>query len=130
MGIASTGTTFTSTITGDSNLVTVCGTNDGSGAATTGTVTNGTASVSQSGTIPACSTEVAAVDTTTTLVTNGDYNSVNLELDAADAVNTITVGGTVSSSFNSIDITQTGSDSPVVTMTVDGNNNAIVIDQK
>lgn len=95
-----------------------------------GTISGGTSTVTTSGTIPACSTEVSVVDTTTTLVTNGDYNSINFELDAADAVNTVTVGGTTSSNFNSIDITQTGNDSPVVTMTVDGDNNAIVIDQQ
>ena len=129
IGIASTGTEITSTITGDSNLVTVCGTNDGSGKATTGTVSGSGSSVTQSGTIAGCTTEVAVVDTKTTIVANGDYNSINMELDAADAVNTITVGGTASSSFNSIDILQDGNDSPKITMTVDGNSNVIDIKQ-
>ena len=129
IGIASTGTEITSTITGDSNLVTVCGTNDGSGKATTGTVSGSGSSVTQSGTIAGCTTEVAVVDTKTTIVANGDYNSINMELDAADAVNNITVGGTASSSFNSIDILQDGNDSPKITMTVDGNSNVIDIKQ-
>jgi len=129
MGIATTGTTFTSTVTGDSNLVTVCGTNDNSGVASVGSTTGGVSTASTSGTIAACTTEVSASDTTTTLATTGDYNTVNLELDAVNAVNTITVGGNVSSNFNEINLTQSTTDIPVVTMTVDGDSNAINIIQ-
>jgi hypothetical protein len=109
------GTTATITKTGDSNEVTVCG--------VIGTPAS-------SGTSATCTSGVQANDTTTTLSITGSNNQVALGLDAANAVNTITVGGNVTSSNNIINLSQTGADIPVVTLNVDGNTNAINITQQ
>ena len=110
-----TDTKLTTTITGDSNEVTLCGT------------LSTTASAVASAT---CATEVSADTVTTTLDITGDSNKVAIGADAGSAVNTITLGANVSSSFNTINLQQSGLDVPVVTLNVDGNTNAINITQQ
>lgn len=124
MGIAAEND-FTGAVTGDNNIVTLCGTNDGAGTKSVGTTSGSTSTASTTGTASACSTDVTVADTTTVLAVTGDYNSVDLELGSANATNTITVGGTVASNFNDINLKQTGNDIPTVVMTVDGDSNAI-----
>ena len=108
-------TKLTTTITGDSNEVTLCG--------TLSTVATSAASAT-------CATGVQADTTTTTLAITGDSNKVAIGADAGSAVNTITLGANVSSSFNTINLQQSGLDVPVVTLNVDGNTNAINITQQ
>ena len=110
-----TDTKLTTTITGDSNEVTLCGT------------LSTTASAVASAT---CATEVSADSTTTTIAVTGDSNKIAVGADAASAVNNITLGANVSSSFNTINLQQSGLDVPVVTLNVDGNSNAINITQQ
>ena len=110
-----TDTSLTTTITGDSNEVTLCG-----------TMTQ-TAGASQSAT---CATGVQANATTSVIDITGSSNKVALGLDAPSAVNTITIGGNVASSSNVINLSQTGLDIPVVTLNVDGASNAINIIQQ
>jgi hypothetical protein len=111
---AATDTTLTTTIAGDSNEVTLCG--------TLGTV----ASVGVSAT---CATEVSASTTDTTVTIAGDSNQVAVGVDAANAVNKINIGAGGVSSYNIVNLSQTGLDSPVVTLNVDGSTNAINITQ-
>ena len=110
-----TDTKLTTTITGDSNEVTLCG--------TLGTVATATASAT-------CATEVSADTVTTTLAITGDSNKVAIGADAGSAVNTITLGANTKSDYNTINLQQTGLDVPVVTLNVDGNTNAINITQQ
>lgn len=107
-------TTVTTTITGDSNEVTVCG-------------TLGTAA--STGVSATCATGVQADTTASTITITGDSNKVALGLDAPNATNNVTIGANVTSSFNVVNISQTGLDSPNVTLNVDGDTNAINITQ-
>ena len=107
-------TTLTTTITGDSNEVTLCG--------TIGTV----AAASQTAT---CATGVQANTTTSNIAITGDSNQVAIGADAASAVNNITIGGNITSNNNVINLSQTGIDIPNVTLNVDGDTNAINITQ-
>jgi len=107
-------TTLTTTITGDSNEVTLCG--------TLGTT-------AASGQSAACATGVQADTTTSNIAVTGDFNQVAIGADAANAVNNITIGANVTSSNNIVNLTQAGLDSPVVTLNVDGDSNAININQ-
>ena len=109
-----TDTKLTTTITGDSNEVTLCG--------TLGTDASAVASAT-------CGTEVSADTTTTNLAITGDSNKVAVGADAPNAVNNITIGGTTVSDYNVINLSQTGLDSPNVTLNVDGTSNAINITQ-
>jgi hypothetical protein len=113
---AATDTSFTSTVIGDSNDVTVCGVLSSNGSATTTTAAS-------------CSSSIAANATTTVLNITGDTNFVALGLDAPNAVNTITIGGNVASNTNTVNLSQTGTDTPIVTLNVDGNSNVINITQ-
>jgi hypothetical protein len=108
-------TKLTTTIAGDSNEVTLCG--------TIGTV----AAASQTAT---CATGVQANTTTSNIAITGDRNQIAIGADAASAVNNITVGGNVTSSDNVINLSQTGLDVPNVTLNVDGSTNAINITQQ
>ena len=108
-------TTLTTTITGDSNEVTLCG--------TLGTNASGVGSAT-------CGTELSADTTDTTISINGDSNKVAVGADAPNAVNNITIGGTNVSDYNVINLSQTGLDIPVVTLNVDGDSNAINIIQQ
>ena len=108
-------TKLTTTIAGDSNEVTLCG--------TIGTV----AAASQTAT---CATGVQANTTTSNIAITGDRNQIAIGADAASAVNNITVGGNVTSSDNVINLSQTGLDVPNVTLNVDGNTNAINVTQQ
>ena len=108
-------TKLTTTIAGDSNEVTLCG--------TIGTV----AAASQTAT---CATGVQANTTTSNIAITGDRNQIAIGADAASAVNTITVGGNVTSDDNVINLSQTGLNSPNVTLNVDGTSNAINITQE
>jgi len=108
-------TKLTTTIAGDSNEVTLCG--------TIGTV----AAASQTAT---CATGVQANTTTSNIAITGDRNQIAIGADAASAVNTITVGGNVTSDDNVINLSQTGLDVPNVTLNVDGSSNAINITQQ
>ena len=109
-----TDTTLTTTITGDSNEVTLCG-SLGTDASAVGSAT--------------CATEVTADTTTTNIAITGDSNKVAVGADAASAVNNITIGANVGSNYNVVNISQTGLDTPNVTLNVDGDTNAINIIQ-
>ena len=108
-------TKLTTTIAGDNNEVTLCG--------TIGTV----AAASQTAT---CATGVQANTTTSNIAITGDRNQIAIGADAASAVNNITVGGNVTSDDNVINLSQTGLNSPNVTLNVDGTSNAINITQE
>lgn len=116
-----TGSNLTSAITGDYNRLTVCGTNDGSSSATTGTSTSG----------PACSTGISANDTVNTVTIGGDANVVNLEVgSAAGTTNDITIGdGLTASNSNIVNVSQSNIDVNMVTLTVDGSSNVVNITQ-
>ena len=109
-----TDTTVTAVITGDSNEVTVCGTL-ATDASSVGSAT--------------CSTEVSANTTTTNLAITGDGNKIATGLDAASAVNNITLGANTVSDYNVVNLKQSGTDVPVVTLNVDGSSNAVNITQ-
>jgi len=111
---AATDTTVTAVITGDSNELTVCGS----------LATNASSVASAS-----CATEISKNTTTTNVAVTGDSNKVAAGLDAASAVNNITVGGNAVSDYNVINLSQGGTDTPVVTLNVDGDSNAVNITQ-
>jgi hypothetical protein len=107
-------TTLTTAITGDSNEVTLCGTiATSAGAAVSATCTNG----------------VQVNTTTTNVAITGDSNKVAVGANAATAVNNITIGGNIQSDSNIVNLSQTGSDTPAVTLNVDGSTNAVNIIQ-
>jgi|TARA_R110000822_G_scaffold63630_2_gene156207 hypothetical protein len=107
-------TTLTTAITGDSNEVTLCGTiATNAGAAVSATCTNG----------------VQVNTTTTNVAITGDSNKVAVGANAATAVNNITIGGNIQSDSNIVNLSQTGSDTPAVTLNVDGSTNAVNIIQ-
>lgn len=110
-----TDTKLTTTIAGDSNEVTLCG--------TLATTASAVASAS-------CATEVSADTVTSTIAITGDNNKVAIGADAGGATNNIAIGANVSSSFNTINLQQSGLDVPNVTLNVDGNTNAINITQQ
>jgi hypothetical protein len=114
---AATDTKFTSTVTGDSNDVTLCGVLSADALASTNTPGS-------------CSGGITANTTTTILDITGDANFVALGLNAPGAVNTITVGGNVASNTNTINLSQTGNNAPIVTLNVDGNSNVVNITQQ
>ena len=109
-------TKLTTTIAGDSNEITLCG--------TLGT------NASLAGVSATCATGVQANTTTNNIAITGDGNKVAMGADAASAVNNITIGGNVTSNDNVINLLQTGSDVPNVTLNVDGSTNAINITQQ
>ena len=109
-----TDTTVTAVITGDSNELTVCG-----------TLATDASSVASA----TCATEVSANTTTTNVAITGDSNKIAAGLDAASAVNNITLGANTPSDYNVINLKQTGTDTPVVTLNVDGSSNAVNITQ-
>lgn len=109
-----TDTTLTTTITGDSNEVTLCG--------SLATKASAVASAT-------CATELSANTTTTNLAITGDSNKIAVGADAASAVNNITVGGNIGSNLNVINLEQSGTDVPNVTLNVDGDSNAVNITQ-
>jgi hypothetical protein len=118
-----TGNTFNIAKTGDSNRVTVCGTNN---VGTSG----------QTGSTAGCTAGVAVNDTTNTINVNGDSNKVNLALASADAVNTINIGHNSqgvagsASSGNIVNITQSSSGIPTTNITVNGDTNTINVKQQ
>jgi len=107
-------TKLTTTITGDSNEVTLCGSLSSEAAAAASAT---------------CATELSANTTTTNLAITGDSNKIAVGADAAGAVNNITVGGNITSDSNIINLKQSGTDIPVVTLNVDGSSNAVNITQ-
>jgi len=109
-----TNTTVTAVITGDSNELTVCG-----------TLATDASSVASA----TCATEISANTTTTNVAITGDSNKIAAGLDAASAVNNITLGANTPSDYNVINLKQTGTDTPVVTLNVDGSSNAVNITQ-
>ena len=109
-----TDTTVTAVITGDSNELTVCG-----------TLATDASSVSSA----TCATEVSANTTTTNVAVTGDSNKIAAGLDSAGAVNNITLGANTVSDYNVVNLKQTGTDTPVVTLNVDGSSNAVNITQ-
>lgn len=109
-----TDTTLTTTITGDSNEVSLCG--------TLSTLASANASAT-------CATEVSVDTTDTTISITGDSNKVAIGADAVNAINTITIGGNGASNYNVVNLRQAGLDNPNVTLMVDGNTNAINIIQ-
>lgn len=113
-----TGNTFNIVKEGDSNRVTVCGTNNafGQGAA--------------AGNAVGCSTGVAVNDTTNTINIAGDSNSVNLALASPNATNVINIGQTTASDSNIVNVTQTGAlATHNVNATINGNTNTLNITQ-
>ena len=118
-----TGNTFNIAKTGDSNRVTICGTNN---VGVSG----------QTGSTAGCTAGIAVNDTTNTVNINGDSNKVNLALASADASNTVNIGhnssgvaGTASSG-NIVNITQSSSGIPTTNVTVNGDTNTINIKQQ
>jgi len=109
-----TDTTVTAVITGDSNELTVCG-----------TLATDASSVASA----TCATEVSANTTTTNVAVTGDSNKIAAGLDSAGAVNNITLGANTVSDYNVVNLKQTGTDTPVVTLNVDGSSNAVNITQ-
>ena len=109
-----TDTTVTAVITGDSNELTVCG-----------TLATDASSVASA----TCATEVSANTTTTNVAVTGDGNKIAAGLDSASAVNNITIGANTVSDYNVVNLKQTGTDTPVVTLNVDGSSNAVNITQ-
>ena len=109
-----TDTTVTAVITGDSNELTVCG-----------TLATDASSVASA----TCATEVSANTTTTNVAVTGDGNKIAAGLDSASAVNNITIGANTVSDYNVVNLKQTGTDVPVVTLNVDGSSNAVNITQ-
>jgi hypothetical protein len=109
-----TDTTVTAVITGDSNELTVCG-----------TLATDASSVASA----TCATEVSANTTTTNVAVTGDSNKIAAGLDSAGAVNNITLGANTVSDFNVVNLKQSGTDTPVVTLNVDGSSNAVNITQ-
>jgi hypothetical protein len=109
---AASDTTLTTAITGDSNEVTLCGSMT--------TLASGVASAS-------CATEISANSTTTNIAITGDSNKVAVGADSATAVNNITIGANAVSDMNVVNLTQTGTDTPAVTLNVDGDSNAVNI---
>ncbi len=114
--IANSGNTLTVTKTGDSNRVTMCGTN------TAGVAANNAVG---------CSTAVGASDTTNTVAITGDNNSVNLALMNNNAQNTVTIGNNAPSSGNAVNITQgAGLVSHTTGVTINGDTNTVNINQQ
>jgi len=110
-----------STVTGDANRISVCGTNDG----TASSIVPG---VSTSG--PACSTGISANDVTNTINITGDTNIVNAQVASlAGTTNTVTIGGTSTSNNNIVNIEQTNVDVNIVDVAIDGNTNVVNIIQ-
>jgi hypothetical protein len=118
-----TGNTLNIAKTGDSNRITVCGTNN---VGTSG----------QTGSTAGCTSGVAINDTTNTINVNGDSNKVNLALASADAVNTINIGHNSqglagsASSGNIVNVTQSSSGIPTTNITVNGDTNTINVRQQ
>lgn len=107
-------TTLTTAIAGDSNEVVVCG--------TLGTLASALASAT-------CTAGIQVNTTTSNIAITGDTNKVAIGAGAANAVNNITVGANTVSDLNVINVAQTGLDSPIVTLNVDGNSNAVNVTQ-
>ena len=107
-------TKLTATITGDSNELTLCGTL-GTDAATGSSAT--------------CATGVQADTTDSTVAITGSSNKVAIAAGAASAINNITIGANVASGFNIVNLKQSGSDTPNVTLNMDGDSNAVNIIQ-
>lgn len=93
---------FSTTITGDTNVVTYC-------KNLYTTTCNG----------------VIINNTQNTLAITGGNNEVNFALDSGDAINNITIGANTPSDFNIVNLTQTGAGVHMATITIDGNNNLV-----
>ena len=109
-----TDTTLTTTIAGDSNEVTVCG--------TLGTLASALASAT-------CTAGIQANTTTSNIAITGDTNKVAIGAGAATAVNNITIGANVVSDLNTVNVVQTGLNTPAVTLNIDGTSNAVNVTQ-
>jgi|TARA_R110002153_G_scaffold35018_1_gene104311 hypothetical protein len=107
-------TTLTTTIAGDSNEVTVCG--------TLGTLASDLASAT-------CTAGIQANTTTSNIAITGDTNKVAIGAGAATAVNNITIGANVVSNLNVVNVVQTGLNTPAVTLNIDGTSNAVNVTQ-
>jgi hypothetical protein len=110
--IANSGNVLNVVKNGDSNRVTMCGTNSGGGASAT------------------CATAVGVVDTLNNINITGDTNTVNLALASANAVNNIDIGQTTPSSGNIVNITQSGAGVHNVGLVVNGDTNLVNITQQ
>lgn len=93
---------FSTTITGDTNVVTQC-------KNLYTTTCNG----------------IIVNNTQNTLAITGGNNEVNFALDSGDAINNITIGANTPSDFNVVNLTQTGAGVHMATITIDGNNNLV-----
>lgn len=96
---------FTATLVGNSNVVTVC--KDYNNSVCNGIIVNATA---------------------TTMNITGNNNQVNLAYDSANATNNIDTGQNVTSSYNTVNLTQTTANGyNNVNMSIDGDNNTVDI---
>jgi len=117
-----TGGTHTVDVTGDSNDITICGTNAGGTISSSGTTVSGTS----------CSTGISANDVTNTITTYGDYNIVNVQQGSgvANSTNSVTIGTNLTDGLNNVvNIEQDNTEQNAVTLTIDGSDNAINIIQ-
>ena len=114
--IANSGNSLTVVKEGDSNRLTMCGTNSG-----TGTPAGASAS---------CTSAVGVVDTVNTANIKGDRNSVNLALASANANNTINIGQSTPSDDNVVNITQSGAGVHTTAITINGNTNLVNVTQQ
>jgi hypothetical protein len=113
--------------TGDNNSVTMCGANNISTAApaTTGPTVAPAGSVAAGARTVGCTSGVDVVDTETNITLTGSDNAVNLALDSANAINTISVIG----EYNAVNLAQSGTGRYEVSLAIDGETNTANIDQ-
>jgi hypothetical protein len=113
--------------TGDNNSVTMCGANNISTAAPA--ITSPSAapagSVAAGARTVGCTSGVDVVDTETNITLTGSDNAVNLALDSANAINTISVIG----GYNAVNLAQSGTGRYEVSLAIDGDTNTANIAQ-
>jgi len=124
--ISNSGNELTVAKTGDNNSVTMCGTNNiaTAAAATTGP-TAPAGSVAAGARTVGCTSGVDVVDTETNITLTGSANAVNLALDSANAINTISVIG----GYNAVNLAQSGTGRYEVSLAIDGDTNTANIAQ-
>lgn len=72
-----------------------------------------------------CSDNMLVGGTSNTVTIFGDSNTVEFALDAADAVNVLTVGDLTASDLNTVKLTQTGQSAHKVNLTIEGSSNTV-----
>ncbi len=114
--IGNSGNSLTVVKTGDSNRVTMCGTNDGGGT--------------PAGANASCLTDVGVVDTVNVANITGSRNSVNFALASPNANNTVNIGQTAISNDNVVNITQSGAGTHITNVGINGDANKVNITQQ